>query len=269
MTNRRPARSTKMPPVKHNANAARPSGWTSPGDHHAWSIRSVLAPTAIAAVCARPRLRGRAHGVECRSRNAVFGPHLRRSVRNRPRPAAHRDAPESSARRPSLSTTAPTTRPSSTVNSTRLVFRWAVTAGLSAIAERKRPMTRPTAGEQVGLRRTEAFVVQRSTDQSLESAKAVVGHRLRDDVTHAVVARAGHRAVVVRPRQDLEREVLVAARGIRSARRRRARRSPAARQGCGRRRRRGSSAGPRRWCRHCPRGRVRGCRGYHIPPPPE
>ena len=71
-------------------------------------------------------------------------------------------------------------------------------------------MTRPPAGEQVGLRRTEAFVVQRSTNQPLEPAEAVVGHRLRDDVTHAVVTGTGHRAVVVRPRQDLEREVLVA-----------------------------------------------------------
>ena len=69
---------------------------------------------------------------------------------------------------------------------------------------------RPPAGEQVGLRRTEAFVVQRSTNQSLESAEPLVRHRLRDDVPHAVVARAGRRTVVVGPRQDLEREVVVA-----------------------------------------------------------
>ena len=49
-------------------------------------------------------------------------------------------------------------------------------------------MTALPAGEQIGLRRTEAFVVQRSTNQSLEPAKAVVGHRLRDDVAHPVVA---------------------------------------------------------------------------------
>ena len=36
------------------------------------------------------------------------------------------------------------------------------------------------------------------------------GTALRDDVAHTVVARTGHRAVVVRPRQDLEREMLVA-----------------------------------------------------------
>ena len=35
LTKRSPEWLTKMPAVNHSANAARPSGWISPGDHHA------------------------------------------------------------------------------------------------------------------------------------------------------------------------------------------------------------------------------------------
>ena len=47
------------------------------------------------------------------------------------------------------------------------------------------------AGEQVRLRPAEAFVIQRPTDQPLESAEPFVRHRLRNGMTHTVVARTG------------------------------------------------------------------------------
>ena len=85
-----------MPPVKHNANAARPSGWISPGDHQAWSIRSVLAPDGDRRSVREPEVARRAHGVGCRSRNAVFGPHrvvLLESTRGQQDAATRPDRP--------------------------------------------------------------------------------------------------------------------------------------------------------------------------------
>ncbi len=52
-------------------------------------------------------------------------------------------------------------------------------------------------------------MVQRAADLSLEPSEPVVGHRLRNGMAHTVVARTGDRTVIVRPRQDLEREVFV------------------------------------------------------------
>ena len=67
----------------------------------------------------------------------------------------------------------------------------------------------PPTGEEVGLWRAEAFMVQRPANLPLEPAEAIVRHPLRDGMAHTVVARTGYRTVVVRPRQDLEREMFV------------------------------------------------------------
>lgn len=151
---------------------------------------------------------GCAHGVRCGSRNAVSGPH-RVVVFESARGEQHASTRPDRAH--------PTVAFDSSTDDVAIMDDQLDEAGVQMCGNRgivghrgeEAADERTAAGEQIRLRYTESLVIQRPADQSLVPAEAVVWHRPRDDVAHSVVARADRRAVVVGPRQDLEREVLV------------------------------------------------------------
>ena len=169
----------RLPPVDEDsageahAKAARPSGWTNPGDHQAWSIRSMLAPTAIAARCVSPRFPGApmvsdaAPGTPYSARIASFcsNPPATSST---PRRAESPDG--------ALEFHDPADDPAVVDDQLdEAGVQMSCHGGIAGHRGEEPADERPAAGEQVGLRRTEAFVVQRSTNQPLNRPSRLSG----------------------------------------------------------------------------------------------
>ena len=123
-----------------------------------------------------------AHGVGCCSGNAEFGPHrgvLFESARSQQYTATRPN-------RPPLTLALHDTADDPAVVDDQLHepgVQMSRDCGIVGHRGEEPADERPAAGEQVRLRRTEAFMIQRSTNQPLEPAKPVVGHR-QVHVTH-------------------------------------------------------------------------------------